>query len=289
MEEDENIKHDSKDLKPLQSKNSSSKDLHKKNITVKDLGKDIKLKKKAQKKMVNLCLLPESELDFLSSQSESSSSVLSDIRHSKKFDSAKKANAKFDFSLSDSSDSEKHSKEKQKKRKTKSGMSKKASDKVKRPQVWPHALIQYEFVSENISLSNLTFRMFVAGALELLNSKISKVENQGRMRLLQKMVYYSSLYEWKHLLKFYAAWLRRIEMGMNSWEDDSTQIEVAMLTCHCLKRKEDKGYLSKSEQVWWCPNYNKDTCSYASSHQKNVSGHPRLVMHICATCWNMIR
>ena len=127
MEEDENIKHDSKDLKPLQSKNSSSKDLHKKNITVKALRKDIKLKKKAQKKMVNLCLFSESELDFSSSQSESSSSdssVLSDIRHSKKFDSAKNANAKFDFSLSDSSDSEKHSKEKQKKRKTKSGMSK---------------------------------------------------------------------------------------------------------------------------------------------------------------------
>ena len=190
-------------------------------------------------------------------------------------DSAKKANAKFDFSLSDSSDSEKHSKEIKKKRKTKSGMSKKASDKIKMLQVWPHAVLQYEFVSENISFSNLAFRMFVAGELELLTSKISKVEYQGRMRLLKKMVCYSSLYKWKHLLKFYAAWLRRIEMGMNSWEDDSAQIEVAMLTGHCLNRKEDKGYLSKSEQVWWCPNYNKDKCSYASSHQKKILGHPQ--------------
>ena len=76
-------------------------------------------------------------------------------------------------------------------------------------------------------------------------------------------------------------------MGINSWEDDSAQIEVAMLTGHCLKRKEDKGYFSKSEQVWWCPNYNKYKCSYAWSHQKNILGHPRLVMHICAACWKL--
>ena len=44
MDEGENIKHDSKALKPLESNNSSSKDLHKKNdITVKDLRKDTKI------------------------------------------------------------------------------------------------------------------------------------------------------------------------------------------------------------------------------------------------------
>ena len=166
-------------------------------------------------------------------------------------------------------------------------MSKKVSDKVKRSQVRAHAVLQYEFVSKNISFSNLTFRMFVAAELELLPSKISNVEHQVWMRLLKKMVYYSSLYEWKHLLKLYAAWLRRIDMSVNSWKADSVQIEVAMLTGHCLKGKEDKGYLSKSEQAWWCPYYNKDKCSYASSHQKNILGHPRLVMHICATCWKL--
>ena len=85
MDEGENIKHDSKDLKPLESKNSSSKDLHKKNdITVKDLRKDTNFKKKAQKKMVNLHLFSESELDFSSSQSESTINFLN-IRTPKKF------------------------------------------------------------------------------------------------------------------------------------------------------------------------------------------------------------
>lgn len=164
-------------------------------------------------------------------------------------------------------------------------MTKKASDKVKRPQVWPHTALQYEFVSDNVSFTSLTFRTYIAGEIEILTSRISKIEYMGRMRLLKKMVYYSSIYDWKFLLKFYAAWLRRIEMGMNSWEDDPAQIETAMLSGHTQKRKEDKGYMSKSEQVWWCPNYNQDKCSYSTSHQKTILGHPRLVKHICATCW----
>ena len=40
------------------------------------------------------------------------------------------------------------------------------------------------------------------------------------------------------MLQFYAAWLRRIEMGLNSWGDDLTQIEPAMLTGQSLKKKK---------------------------------------------------
>ena len=57
--------------------------------------------------------------------------------------------------------------------------------------------------------------MFVAGELE--------------MRFLKKLVYFASLYDWKRILQYYAAWLRRIEMGMNFWHDDPSVIEYAML------------------------------------------------------------
>ena len=96
-------------------------------------------------------------------------------------------------------------------------MAKTASDKVKNPQIWPHSKLQYEFVSENIPFKKLDFNMFVAGELEILTSKIFKTEYKGRIHLLKKIVYYSKLYDWKCLLKFYAAWLRRIKTGLNSW------------------------------------------------------------------------
>ena len=39
--------------------------------------------------------------------------------------------------------------------------------------------------------------MFVARELEILMTKNSKTEFKGRMRFLKKLVYFSSLYDWK--------------------------------------------------------------------------------------------
>ena len=71
--------------------------------------------------------------------------------------------------------------------------------------------------------------MFVAGELEILTSKLSKAEFKGRMRFLKKLVYYANIYDFKRILQYYAAWLRQIEMGLNTWSDDPAQIEPAML------------------------------------------------------------
>ena len=54
------------------------------------------------------------------------------------------------------------------------------------------------------------------------------VERKGRLQLLKKIVYYYSTYEFKGLKAFYAAWLREIELGKTSWDDDSQQIENAI-------------------------------------------------------------
>ena len=263
-------------------------------LNIKDLKSNEKLRKKAQKKLLNLGLYSESDVESADSSSDSSSdSSDSSTNASVKKRSSKKkqSQSSFDSSSSDSdsefSDSRsKHKSKKKKKKSKKSGMAKKASDKVKNPQIWPHSKLQYEFVSENVPFKKLDFNMFVAGELEILTSKISKVEYRGRIRLLKKMVYYSKLYDWKGLLKFYAAWLRRIETGLNSWGDDASQIETAMLSGHSSVKKSDKGYIPKSDQVWWCSDFNRDKCTYTSStHQKSVKGHLRQVKHICGTCW----
>lgn len=70
-------------------------------------------------------------------------------------------------------------------------MSKKASDKVKHPQIWPHSVLQLEFVSEHVSFKNLDLKMFMAGEVEIFTSKISKSEFKGRLRFLKKIVYYA--------------------------------------------------------------------------------------------------
>ena len=262
-------------------------------ITIQTLRKNKKAKKNAHKTMVNLGLFSDSEKDSKSS-SDSSSSANSKLscaesgQKKKKHSKSLRYTSSSSESESESSDSEKRrscSKSHKKKSKKRSGMAKKSSDKVKFPQVWPHSVLQFEFVSDNVSFLKLDMKIFVAGELEILTSKLSRAEYKGRMSLLKKIVYFSNIYEWKCLLQFYAAWLRRIEMGLNSWSDDPTQIETAMLAGHAAKKSSDKNYLSKSDQVWWCSLYNQDKCSFKHAHQKTVKGHPRWVKHICATCW----
>ena len=133
-------------------------------------------------------------------------------------------------SSSDSDDHRKKSK-KGKSKKRRSGMVKKASDDVVNPQIWPHSLLQYEYVSKSTKYQDLDFRLFVAGELEIItSSKIKQTEKEARLALLKKIVYYSGIYQWKALLEFYAAFVRSIETGQKKWKDDSTSLEVPLLS-----------------------------------------------------------
>ena len=76
-------------------------------------------------------------------------------------------------------------------------------------------------------------------------------------------------------------------MCLNTWKDDPAQIEPAMLAGKNIFRSTNyKESLPKSEQVWWCPDFNNNKCSYQTlTDQKTILGHPRNVRHICGTYW----
>ena len=200
---------------------------------------------------------------------------------------------------SDDSSSDNHSnskskkKNKKKKKKKKSGISAKASDKVKFPQEWPHAHLQYEHVNKHVKFQDLNFKLLVAGELEILSGEdLSKEERQGRLRLLKKIVYYSSSYEFEGLKAYYAAWLRDIELGIKKWSDDPQEIETAILTKHLLKNKSstfkkisNQGASQQSDRIWFCSLYQRNKCAHKSTHLQVVKGKQRMATHICATCW----
>lgn len=180
---------------------------------------------------------------------------------------------------------------KSKRKKCKSGLYKKSSDSVLFPQIWPHSALQYEYVSESVDFMSLDIKTFVAGELEIiLGKRIPAAEKLGRLRFLKKIMYLANTYEWSALLKFYAAWVRRIEVGLTAWSDDPSEIENLMLAKYPLKNrfqsKKSATYLKEQDQIWWCADYNKQRCSFSSStHQKSVKGHMRQVKHICGACY----
>ena len=101
--------------------------------------------------------------------------------------------------------SEKKSNKKHKHKK-KSGINAKASDKVRYPQKWPHAHLQYEHVDKHVKYDELDFKLFIAGELKIISEEgLASAERKGRLQLLKKIVYYDSTYEFNSLKAFYAA------------------------------------------------------------------------------------
>ena len=242
-------------------------------ITIDNLRKNKHLKAKVHKLMKQFALNDEVE-DSNPVDSESNSSY---------FESEK--------SDRDSDDSKK----KKKKKKVKSGINAKAADRVKHPQRWPQAYLQFEFVSKQLKYDDLDMKQFIAGELGIISEDdISQVEKQGRIDFLKKIVYYCSMYEFKGLKAYYAAFVRDIERGRKTWSDDPSYLESALLNKYLLKGKDYQqtrkaNYHAKSdekaEKVWFCGEYQRNKCSHKSNHLKVVKGEQRLALHICASCW----
>jgi len=73
----------------------------------------------------------------------------------------------------------------------------------------------------------LQFNLFVAGELKIIsNKKIDEIEKTGRIKLLKKISYYTELYEWKGIKKFYAHIIRQIENGLSTWSQDCSGVEI---------------------------------------------------------------
>ena len=179
-----------------------------------------------------------------------------------------------------------------KSKKCKSGLYQKSADSVLFPQLWPHTALQYEYVSESVEFMSLDIKMLVAGEIEIvLGTRTPSAEKAGRLKLLRKLMYFANIYEWSALLRFYAAWVRKIEVGLSTWSDDPSEIETPMLARYTLNKNKGINMQVKSsssrnsEQVWWCPDYNKQQCSAGSSvHQKFIKNQSRTVKHICSSC-----
>ena len=220
----------------------------------------------------------------LKGESSTTDSV-SDSDSSKESDSSDSSDFQLSYKLSQNSKD---------KKKLKSGLVVKSTEKVVNPQSFPHNFLQYEYVSKDIEFKQLNFKLFVAGELEIINNFCKdKHEKQGRLKLLKKIAYFSSTYQWASVLDFYAAWLRQIELGRKSWKDDPQVLENIILSGHTLSKEFRLGNFKQfgnkpqtaKDSVWFCVKYQRNKCEYTKSpHPAMIRGINRMVQHICATC-----
>ena len=215
--------------KTVSQKNQSQTLLDDNDIDIVKLRKNKHLKKRVRKQMKKLGLddnsdadesqISDSESDVNLSESEAEISQISKIsrnRKSKKSRKGKKIckSSDSDSNLSFSSSNSDSDKKKKKNKHKKSGIKAKASDSVKFPQKYPQAFLRYEFVSENVSFEKLDLNLFVCTELEIISDKkVKEPGKSGRLKLLKKIMYNCSSYEFSTLKSFYAACLQEIEVG----------------------------------------------------------------------------
>ena len=271
-------------------------------VTIVSLRQNPKLQKQVKKELSKLGLKVISLKDESSSSERESSDIASSSdsessRKKKKKHKSKKNKTDTESSSSSSSDDSDYSKKKKKKHKSmkhkKSGINAKSSDKVKDPQRWPHAYLQYEFVNKQVKFDEPDFKLFLAGEISIIAADdLSESERKGHVDLLKKIIYYSKTYEFNGLIAFYAAWLREIELKKKSWSDDPQQIEAAILSKYLLKNKGFSSFYKKEnkadsndDKTWFCSDYQRNKCKHRSSHLKVHNDKQKLASHICASCW----
>lgn len=191
-------------------------------------------------------------------------------------------------SLSDAS--QEQLREKSKKGKIKSGMNRKATDSVKKQLLWPHLLLQNSYVTSNLGFHDLTFPLFVAGELEILCSMLpsnASAEFLTRLEFLKTLAYEANSYPLKAVSEWYAAYLRRLELGHGKWGDSfyvPGQQILAKYTPKSDLKKKDFGKEGKS-MVYFCGAFNKGNCDKKSPHEGQIRGRAVKMEHICANCW----
>ena len=277
----------SQEVDMLRSKKQKKGTKAKADITINTLRNDKKLKQKVASQLKKLSVKDDSsdsEYDIACSDSSFSDDSESDSdSDSSSYSSRNSRSAK----------KKKHRKSKNKK----SGIKSKASDKVRFPQRWPHASLQFEYVNKSRSFHESSFALLVAGELEII-SDCKSVERKGRTALLRKIAYYSNTYSTEGLKNYYSACLRQVEKGEKTWEHDFSHLETPILSRHLLpvnktqmkkKFSGDQKSLKGddgTERLWVCSQFQKNKCIHKTDHTLvSDNGQMKFAKHICAACW----
>ena len=190
------------------------------------------------------------------------------------FGKASDTDSESEFSLACRDRRGKHRKNRQDSLKDKhSGIKDKCSEVVVSKQLYPHATLQQEFLwgwdGNDIEYKDLTFGLFVAGELEIILSDLTnKQECKQRLDMLRLTAYLSQYVKWQKLLHLHAAIIRKIELGLATWDSNFDQME---------KIGAGKSRESRLGVTAW---YEE-----GATHTKNIRGWEIIVKHICAKCF----
>lgn len=169
------------------------------------------------------------------------------------------------------------------KTKVKSGMYDKIADEVILKLKWPHKRLSRVWVPERVQPNQMTFEQVVAGEIAIILRSENPEEVRCRLHILQKLAYWNMQGQpWQRVRDIYMAILHSIEEGEANFQSTFNEYDQVFPV-----KQISKGKTFNKRDVFWCREYNRETCALDSGHKATIAGTERTVLHICAACWKL--
>ena len=161
------------------------------------------------------------------------------------------------------------------------------SQKIKYEVDWAHHWLGKEFEANPVPFGQLKLSHYITGETDILIHYDKPEEFRARLRLMRKIGYWSTKYDWTNARNVYAAIMRGIETGRETWNFDLREYEDMMLTpvkSHQIMTKDKDS--KKSRDTYFCALFQKGECNVDSPHiaRIGIDGVEKMVHHVCSTC-----
>ncbi|XP_070581293.1 uncharacterized protein [Ptychodera flava] len=163
------------------------------------------------------------------------------------------------------------------------------------PVSWPHMSAQPRpfGAGSEISYDSMSISEFVEGFTSILVGKaVTSTERETRLKHLNLLMRFASVYPWDAVLKYHGAFLQDIEYGRRTWESDGHDLKELYLYPRAAETRQSRTNKPKTtttgDSVQYCWAYNqegkcndgnsckyKHVCSACFKFRKSTEGHPR--------------
>ena len=183
-----------------------------------------------------------------------------------------------------------HSSCKNKHRKLKSGIAVKSGQKVRYEVEWAHHWLGKEFDANPVAFNQMKIGYYLMGETDIILNSSKPKEMRARLKLMRKIGYWITKFEWNSVRNIYAAVMRGIETGRESWDFEVKDFEDMLTsarpsTVQVQGTREESSRNRRPRDSYFCGPYQWGDCSQESPHTAKVGlGQEKIVHHICSTC-----
>ena len=161
----------------------------------------------------------------------------------------------------------------------KSGIAVCASEKILFEIDWAHHWLGKEYEANPVKYTDLKMAQYLMGEAEILMNCSKPEELRARMKLMRRMGYWSLKYDWNGARDVYAAIMRGLETGRETWSFDPKEFEDILTgpvtVNYSRQNQRDDRYRDerprRPRDIFFCGPYQCGECDLEGPHRQHLA------------------